>query len=87
MKRNLLSRWFAAGICITSLFILGQASALDIVKDGKAVSTIVIPDDADEVATMAAGWVRDYVKKATGAELKIAPEKDNPSGALISVLA
>lgn len=68
-----------------------QGLALDIVKDGKPSATIVVPAFKDAQAnekkwtTMAAEWVRDYVKKSTGAELKIVPEGGGTEGNVISV--
>ena len=50
------------------------AWALDVVKDSKPVARLVVPDKADEYTALAAGWIRDNVKRATGAELPIVPE-------------
>jgi len=61
------------------------AGNLDLVKDGKAVATIVIPDNEDAWTKMAAGWIAEYVKRATGADLPIVPESKAPRGALIAV--
>ena len=51
----------------SSLIFSSGAWALDIVKDGKAVARIVTPDSPDDYTKMAAAWIRDYVKKSTGA--------------------
>ena len=59
--------------------------ALDLVKDGKPVATIVVPGGADEYVTKAAGWLKEYVQKATGAELAVATEGQQGAGALIAI--
>ena len=58
---------------------------LSIVIDGRAVSTIVVPKDAGSWTNKAAQWLQEYIRKASGAELKIMPEDKAPSGTLISV--
>lgn len=72
-------------IVAACLGVIGQIRALDIVKEGKAAATIVVPDDPGAVAPQAAAWLQEYLRKTTGAELKIVPEKENPTGTLISV--
>ena len=68
----------------SSLIFSSGAWALDIVKDGKAVARIVTPDNPDDYTKMAATWIRDYVKKSTGAELAVVEEgKDQGTGARI----
>ena len=75
----------ATSVVAASLLPPRDAAALSIVKDGKAVAAIVVPADAGDVATRAAGWIRDYVRKASGAELAIMPEEQAPEGSLIAV--
>ena len=80
---------------------------LALVKDGRAVSTIVVPrisnlqvteiiqqdpdnplqypKDADAWTTQAARWLQEYIRKATGAELRIVSENELPTGTIISV--
>ena len=58
---------------------------LRLVVDGHAASTIVTADDADWWQRMAAGWLQDYVERATGARLPIVRESESPAGTLISV--
>ena len=58
---------------------------IDLVKDGKPASTIVIPVDAKYWTTQAARWLKEYVSKVSGAELQIMTEDMTPSGTLISV--
>ena len=78
------------GIAAIGLALIGQGCSSDqgplvLVDNGKANCTIVIPDDADSFTHMAAGWLVDYVKRATGAELSVVEESGAPSGTLISV--
>jgi len=61
------------------------AEPLSLVKGGKPAATIVVPDKADKWTTMPAGWLRDYVEKATGAELQVVPESKAPQGSLIAI--
>lgn len=49
---------------------------LNIVKDGESSFSIVIPDDATKVEETAADELKQYIKKATGAELSIVNESD-----------
>jgi len=68
-----------------------EGDALILVKAGKPTATIITPDFPDEKApvaqwtTTAAGWLREYVKKATGADLPVVVESQKPKGTLISV--
>ena len=63
-----------------------KALAFDLVRDGKAVSTIVIPDQATETEQGAAERLVKYLKMASGAELPIVKESAKPENVtLISV--
>ena len=90
-KQKRIKRLQRLGFVTILSFFLGMfcrtGMALDIVKKGKAVSTIVIPVNAVYWTKEAAGWVKEYVKKATGAELKIVEEGSGPKpkGTIISV--
>ena len=64
---------------------LAAPGPLCLVRDGKPVSTIVYPDDADRWSFDAAKWVCAYVRKSTGAYLRFVPESRAPDGTLISV--
>ena len=76
-----------------SLFTANTASGLSLVEDGKAVATIVIPEPNDSdphdkwwILGMSLGYLKDYIRKASGAELKIVTEgQPLPDGVLISV--
>ena len=61
---------------------------LAIVRDGKPVATTVIPDKATHWERVAAGWVRAYVKRSTGAQLGLVAESNVPrsrGGTLVSI--
>lgn len=58
---------------------------LHLVVDGRPASTIVIADDADWWQRMAAGWLQEYVERATGAQLPVVREREAPGGTMISV--
>ena len=83
----------AMGLMSAALFTANTASGLSLVEDGKAVATIVIPEPNDSdphdkwwILGMPLGYLKDYVRKATGAELKVVTEgQPLPDGALISV--
>lgn len=62
-----------------------QGDGLPLVRDGAATGTIVIAEDADWWQRMAAGWLQEYVEKATGARLPIEREGALSGGARISV--
>ena len=83
----------AMGLMSAALFTANTASGLSLVEDGKAVATIVIPEPNDSdphdnwwILGMPVGYLKDYVRKATGAELKVVTEgQPLPDGALVSV--
>ena len=54
------------------------ASAIDLVRDGKATATIVVPDHPLPVVTAAAEELVHHLRKATGAALPVVPEKNAP---------
>ncbi len=62
-----------------------SVESLMMVGDDGAAATIVTPDDADSWTLMAAGWLRDYVEKVTGAKLSIVVESKAPPGTIICV--
>jgi hypothetical protein len=47
------------------------AAPVELVKDGKAVAEIVTPPDANQSVKLASKDLQDYLKKISGAELKI----------------
>ena len=52
----------------------------DLVRDGRAQCTVVIRQDAPPPVRFGAQELALYLKKITGAELRIAGEKDAASG-------
>jgi hypothetical protein len=68
--------WTAAIFATFAIFLLGTrfANAVELVRDGKAVATIVIPADDLAVESYAAQELQYHVKASSGAELPIASE-------------
>ena len=64
---------------------LNEPNPFYIVRDGQPQATIVIPRNADKWTQKAAGWLVQYVKKSTGAVLRILQEGKPVKGNLISV--
>jgi len=73
------------GMVLLSMLGAATAEPLSLVKDGKPACAVVVPDEADRWTTAPAAWLRNFVKKATGATLEIVPEGKAPAGTLISV--
>jgi len=84
-QMRVLRLW--AGIwMVVVLSAVSPAWGLSLVENGKPVSTIVVPEQYDPYTVdVAANYIKGYIKKATGAELKIVPEANAPQGTLISV--
>lgn len=64
---------------LTSLFLTASAPAApprDLVKDGRPRCVLVLPDLATPTEQYAAHEFADHIKKITGAELPLVPEKD-----------
>ena len=72
-------------VCAALLLVAIQAPALDLVKDGKAVSAIVVPDTATPQEQEGAQTLARYLQMSSGADLPIVKESDKPAGALVSV--
>ena len=62
-----------------------EETGLYLVKDARAVSAIVVRQDAPQWTNTAAQWLQDYIQKATGAKLMVVTEDSEPEGTLISV--
>ena len=67
------------------LTVLLSASPVFLVKDGRPASTVVIADDASEVARTAAGELVWHIKKATGVELPVVKESASTRGTRIFI--
>ncbi|MDD4872513.1 MAG: DUF4838 domain-containing protein [Kiritimatiellae bacterium] len=62
-----------------------QVQALELVSDGQARATVVVPAKPNAWTKRSATWVVDYVKKATGAELTIVEEPVSAKDSIIAV--
>lgn len=60
-----------------------EGKLLEIVSEGKSNFIICIPDNPTKVEESAANELKDYIKKATGVELKIVKEKNSSAYALM----
>lgn len=78
VKRTLL---LLAFLCISAV----NAESITLVKDGKAQSTIVIADDASEVARTAAELLAEHLQKSSNAKISIVKESAAPKGTKIYV--
>ncbi|NSW56184.1 MAG: DUF4838 domain-containing protein [Armatimonadetes bacterium] len=69
-------------LILAAILLVNQpANALDLVRDGRPVTTIVVPDDALPVETAAAAELQYHVQKASGAQVPIAKESEAREGA------
>ena len=68
-----------------ALVVGARGTALEIVRDGKPAAAIVVPADADDYVAKAAAWLQEYVEKATGATLTVAPEGRQPRGTVVAI--
>ncbi len=66
---------FLISLCFIFCFRLG---AIDIVKNSKAYSAIIIPENALWATRLAANELQYHLKLATGVELKICFEREKP---------
>ena len=84
MKTQCGLSWTLAVIVAVSLLQASSAWAagatLNLVQDGKAAYTIVVPDGKDAVVMSAANMLADTVEKASGARLIIVQEAQAPAG-------
>ena len=58
---------------------------LFLVRRGRSVSTIVLPEDALPSTKQPVTWLQEYVRGTSRAELKAVPESQALAGTLISV--
>ena len=80
--RTCLRMVVAMTVCLLGV----NVRALDLVRDGKAVSTIVVPNQATEAEHAAAERLVKYLRMATGADLLIVKESARPEAEpLVSV--
>ena len=88
-KRLLYNRLCILGVIsmVGAVLTADPAAALTIVDDGKAVATIVVPENPPWwTVQKGANWLQSYVRKATGVELPIVAEDKAPAdGVRISI--
>ncbi|MCD6360375.1 MAG: DUF4838 domain-containing protein [Armatimonadetes bacterium] len=64
-----------AAACFAAALLTATCSAdFDLVRDGAPVAQIVVPEDAPEFVTLAAGELNLYLRKMSGAELPVVAE-------------
>ena len=87
MERTTAMRSFVAVIMAAMMVCLFgmTAPALDLVKDGKPVSTLVLPDEPNDHEKAAAARLVEYFELSSGGKLQIVKEADKPTGTIISV--
>ena len=78
------SKFFFTFLLAASAFVLA-AKPLTLVSNGKASSTIVIADNASEVARTAAELLANHIERVSGAKLPIVSESKAPAGTKIFV--
>jgi hypothetical protein len=73
--------------CVVLALLASDAASfgLDLIRDGQAVSTIVVPAQASELEKQGAETLAKYLKLASGAELPVVPESPGLQGTRISV--
>ncbi len=80
-----MRRWPWPAMCALLCVSAIPAHAVELVRDGEAVSTIVTPDEPLPVETLAAQELARHVEAATGATLPIVAETDAPEGPLVFI--
>ncbi len=78
-----LRRWLPA-FCVLALG-MAPASALDLVRDGKPLCAIVIPDEPTVLEREGADTLAKYLAQAVGTPIPVANESSRPSGTVISL--
>ena len=79
---------FAAPVLVLLGLSFGCAAQdqVELVRNGQARATIVVPTDTSRWTTQAATWLQQYVEQSTGANLPIVREGDaQATGTIISV--
>ncbi len=78
-KSKYTSGLFGLFILLISLTTGSSLLAMDIVRNGKATSVIVIPNNAWPVVKYAARELQYHIERATGAKLPIVTESEKPT--------
>ena len=86
-KERMMKKLSMATVLLLGTCLAAQAreGGLDLVREGQAVSTIVVRKDAPKWTNKAAEWLQKYVQKVSGAELPVVTEDKSLAGTLISV--
>ena len=70
---------------VTGLLCPSTPAEVPLVQDGRAVTTIVVPDQASEAEQVSAEDIQWHVLKMSGAKLPILGETDRPAGPCIDI--
>ncbi|MBN1674904.1 MAG: DUF4838 domain-containing protein [Kiritimatiellae bacterium] len=73
------NRWFVTALAVVLLTAAGvrQGHALDLVRDGRARATIVLPAERNPMTEQAAEYLNRYVERITGTKLSVVREGAN----------
>jgi hypothetical protein len=73
--------------CLVLVLLTSGAEgfALDLIRDGHAASTIVVPEQATPLEKQGAQTLAKYLKMAAGVELPVVPEAPDLPGTLVSL--
>src|SRR3989304_8157038 len=87
LRRKVMTRKVLVPLCLVLAVALRATaeeetdSKLILVDGGRGVCTVVVPRDADRWTRQAAEWLKEYVRRVTGAELEVviegAPKEEN----------
>jgi hypothetical protein len=70
-------------VCVILVVLLTsrtESRGLDLIRDGRALCTIVVPEQATSLEKQAAQTLAKYLKMAAGAELPVATESPGVAG-------
>lgn len=80
------AKWITSAFTMLLVLLPGsKAFALDLIRDGKAVSTIVIPDEASDLEQKGAETLVKYLEMGSGVKLSVVKESEKPAGTVISL--
>ncbi len=78
VHRLFLVKLFFPFLAISFLLSSPLLGAIDLVRDGKAVATVVVPDKAFSCVSLAAEELVYHLERSTGAKLQISKESQRP---------
>jgi hypothetical protein len=70
---------------MTMIAVAGHSAAFELVTDGRPVATVVLPVEANESETYAAGMLARHVRSGSGAQLEIVTDAQATDGPVISI--